>query len=602
MPRRNHARMPSRARNVVLAGTAALGLAALAAPAQAALSLTGPLNPATNFPAWYQDSNGTQLELCIADAKCPASPTLAEMTNGDGQGEAFYQLASATVTGAGAQSVTADFNVEAAFLDPGAGQEITFGRIQVGMTGMEPNSDYTVTYPYGAGVWHTDAGGAIAGNDRTAQRHEVGCAAVPCNFDEALGTEIGPFMLWDPAESAPDAGYIGDGITPHTIVGPAVTSVTVEGPGLPAGGISTNLFTLEGKLASAPAPIFFSAPGSGSFGTQRVGSTTTRTITVKNNGLAAMANFDTVAISGAGGFIKGTDTCLNTSLASGATCTVQVSFTPSAQGAASASLVLTESGTPHSVSLDGIGALPGLSTSGVVDFLNQPVSSTSNEQALQVTNNGLVPLRVTNLALGGANPGEFAISGNGCGGSVAPGASCTIGLRFLPAQSGTRNATLSISSDAPASPHTVALTGNGTVLPGAGAANATGTTTTVTTTATTGTAPTGTTAKPTLVLKSLATAARIKQSKAKKQGIRLTMGLPSGTEIVKVNVYRKTGTKLTLLSSGFRVTSSAVPFRVSQSQPALRRLLRRGSYAVQVTPGYSKTELGTTKKVSFKVV
>jgi hypothetical protein len=80
------------------------------------------------------------------------------------------------------------------------------------------------------------------------------------------------------------------------------------------------------------------------------------------------------------------------------------------------------------------------------------------------------------------------------------------------------------------------------------------------------------------------------------------MQLPAGTEIVKVNVYRKTASGLKLLSSGFKSPPAPGLYRVSQSHVALRRQLKRGTYEVQVTPGYSRGELGTTTKASFKVV
>lgn len=108
--------------------------------------------------------------------------------------------------------------------------------------------------------------------------------------------------------------------------------------------------------------------------------------------------------------------------------------------------------------------------------------------------------------------------------------------------------------------------------------------------------------RPALALKSLGLAPRIKQNKAQKQGLRLVMQLPDGTGVVKVSVYRKTSKGLRFVSSVSRTTSAPGQYRVSMNAPALRRLLRRGNYQVQVTPGYSKSELGTTSKASFRVI
>jgi Abnormal spindle-like microcephaly-assoc'd, ASPM-SPD-2-Hydin len=369
-----------------LGGAAAAAVAALAlvAPAQANLALTGPMDPVLAFPAWYQDVNGTRLQLCVGDPGCPTAPPVLEPVAPND--EAFYSLVNADLTGPGGQSVNIMFAIEAAFLD----FPVTFGRVQVTMSGMEPNSDYTFTYPYGTAVWTTDANGNMLSGFRAAARHEAGCFAgfeFPC--DLTLRTEIGPFLTWDPASSAPPAGYIGDGTTPHTVVGTANNFVRVTGPGLPAGGISTNLFTVEGKLAVAPFPIFFAAPGSGAFGTQRVNTTVTRTVTIKNNGLAPTLPITSTAVSGPGAanYAIGADTCAGTTLASGATCTVDVSFTPAADGALSANLDLIDSGATHSVPLTGTGGHSGLSAApSVMNFLNQNVSTTGPENTLTLKN------------------------------------------------------------------------------------------------------------------------------------------------------------------------------------------------------------------------
>ncbi len=549
---------------------AALGAAGLAAPAQGALSLTGPLNPITGFPAWYQDSDAVQLELCIADPLCPSAPPLT-LTAPDG--EAFYSIASATATGPGGQAVTIGFDLEAAFLDAALGSELTFGRVQVNMDGMAPNGAYTITHPYGSGVWTAEADGTLQGGRAAAQRHEVGCPGAPCNFDTALGTEIGPFLRWDPgvAPAAP-VGYVGNGLTPHVAVGPADTSVTVTGPGLPGGGITTDLWTIEGKLAGPPTPIFSVAPGSGAFGTQRVGTSAERTVRIRNIGLAPMSLGD-VALAGADAaeFTKGADGCAGQAIASGATCAVALSYHPTAAGARSAALVVAEAGAPaHQVALTGTGGLPGLSTSpAVVNFLNQRVGTTGSEQVLTVANTGNVPLSLAGAAIAGANAREFAVTTNTCT-TIAAGGACTLGLKFLPAATRTRNAALTLTSDAPGGPHTVALTGNGT--------------------------------GSSLSLQRLRMATKIKRARARRQGLRVTMDVTRGTAVVKLNVYRRSAGKLTLISSGVRTRSKAGRYQARLDHLALRRQLRVGSYELQATPGFSRTNLGTTSKLRFRVV
>jgi hypothetical protein len=98
-----------------------------------------------------------------------------------------------------------------------------------------------------------------------------------------------------------------------------------------------------------------------------------------------------------------------------------------------------------------------LSTTAVV-FDPQQVLTTSPVHNVIVTNIGTATLDVTGVTIPGT---EFA-QANDCG-MVAPGDFCTIGTSFIPSQVGNRTDTLSIVSNAPGSPHTVALSGLGYV-------------------------------------------------------------------------------------------------------------------------------------------
>ncbi|MEA2155792.1 MAG: large repetitive protein [Solirubrobacteraceae bacterium] len=110
-------------------------------------------------------------------------------------------------------------------------------------------------------------------------------------------------------------------------------------------------------------------------------------------------------------------------------------------------------------------------------------------------------------------------------------------------------------------------------------------------------------AQPALALKQLGMAPRVKQRRAQKLGIRLVMRLSEGTEVVRIRIYRRTASGLKLVSDGYRAPSSTAGlYRVTQSHLGLRRQLRRGSYEVQVTPGYSRSEPGRTSRVRFGVV
>ena len=87
-------------------------------------------------------------------------------------------------------------------------------------------------------------------------------------------------------------------------------------------------------------------------------------------------------------------------------------------------------------------------------------------------------------------------------------------------------------------------------------------------------------------------------------GVRLSMLLPQGTQIVKVAVFRYRGKKLRRAPVwvGFRVAPSRIGrYRMTLDGRALRRRLRVGRYQLRVTPGVSKQELGLTTFTTLRV-
>ena len=107
------------------------------------------------------------------------------------------------------------------------------------------------------------------------------------------------------------------------------------------------------EIAAAPTAGLALFPSSVVFGSQIVSTTTpARIVSLTNVGADALSLIN-VAISG--DFAQ-TNTC-GTSLASGATCSVLVTFTPTATGSRTGALTLVDDapGAPHNVSLTGTG-------------------------------------------------------------------------------------------------------------------------------------------------------------------------------------------------------------------------------------------------------
>ena len=98
---------------------------------------------------------------------------------------------------------------------------------------------------------------------------------------------------------------------------------------------------------------------------------------------------------------------------------------------------------------------------GSLAFGSQGTGTTSVTRPVTVTNVGSAPLVVSSVSLTGTSQLDFGVTGT-CA-TLAPGASCTLGVWFRPTVVGAESATLNIVHNAAAVPSTVALSGTGVV-------------------------------------------------------------------------------------------------------------------------------------------
>ena len=227
--------------------------------------------------------------------------------------------------------------------------------------------------------------------------------------------------------------------------------------------------TLSGAGIATATPTATISPTSLTFPSQTVQTTSSAmSVTLSNTG-SAVLTLTSIAISGpnAAEFAQ-TNTCGST-LASGANCTVSVSFTPSATGARSAQLQIIDNaaGSPQSVTLSGAGIATATPTATIsptsLTFPSQTVQTTSSAMSVTLSNTGSAVLTLTSIAISGANAADFAQT-NMCGSTLASGANCTVSVSFTPSATGARSAQLQITDNAAGSPQTVALTGTGVVV------------------------------------------------------------------------------------------------------------------------------------------
>jgi len=111
---------------------------------------------------------------------------------------------------------------------------------------------------------------------------------------------------------------------------------------------------------------------------------------------------------------------------------------------------------------------------GSLSFGNQNAGTRSPVQEVKISNLGTAALKITDVDLTGSDPDEYApIESNNCMKELAPGDSCSIGVKFSPTSVGAKKASLSIVYNGSNSPLTVPLSGTGTDFTEAKAATTT---------------------------------------------------------------------------------------------------------------------------------
>jgi O-glycosyl hydrolase len=250
----------------------------------------------------------------------------------------------------------------------------------------------------------------------------------------------------------------------HANANPAMTCYFVLG-GLPDGSGSVLNFNADACYPSTPTPAYAWTPPSNAFGNVNVGTLVTQTFQLQNVGTATGNLNITIQTPGSIFSLQPGGTC-GATLAVLATCNVVVGFQP--PGTSTYTNYLLETDTPYGVvqtaALTGTGIVGGFGfTPTSVNFGNIPVGTPASPQTVTLTNNTGSTVTISSMSIIGVADYGFSTSPtSNCGGSLVNGASCTVTFTFTPALAGSRTATFSTSDSATGSPHTVALSGNGT--------------------------------------------------------------------------------------------------------------------------------------------
>jgi len=198
-----------------------------------------------------------------------------------------------------------------------------------------------------------------------------------------------------------------------------------------------------------------------SFPQEATGTTSSGyTVTVTNK-LPATLNLSSIQTTAP---FAQTNDC-GTSLGVGQSCKINVTFSPTAVKYYSGSLTITDdaSTSPQIVGLNGNGVVPVATVPkvGGLYFNNQIENTPSTPQPVTLTNNLHTPLTFSGMTTSPAFPFTSNCGDGHGGGSLAPGATCTVQLTFQPQAVASYNTNLVVSDNAPDSPQLIPLQGKG---------------------------------------------------------------------------------------------------------------------------------------------
>ncbi|HEV2378874.1 MAG TPA: choice-of-anchor D domain-containing protein [Terriglobia bacterium] len=395
-------------------------------------------------------NNDGKLDLIQANtnpgAQSPQGSLGVLLGNGDGT---FSALAGVIpVTGINPAGITAgDFNGD--------------GNLDVAVAN---SNDGTVSVFLGNGLGNFSQGVTYPGAGGTDK--PVGLASADVNADGKLDlvtANFGSSTAW----LLPGLGNGTFGAQVPFSTGTAPVSVAVgdfNQDGLLDLAVADSSANTVSILQQVAPPVEF-APDSLTFADQSVGSpSAVQTVTLSNDSGAALS-VTSISVTGTNaGDFRETNTC-GSSVPSGATCAISVTFTPTASGARIATVSVADSaaGSPQNFVVNGTGSAGEVSLSpSSLTFSGQVLNTASPAQVVTLTNSGNATLTISSIAASG----NFAET-NTCGGSVKAGANCTISVTFTPLTAGTLTGSITIADNNNGianSTQTVSLTGTGSVL------------------------------------------------------------------------------------------------------------------------------------------
>ena len=327
---------------------------------------------------------------------------------------------------------------------------------------------------YGRGIWQIPLLTAIAATapaisldpqQLTFPTQQVGTVSSPATIavtntgTAALAvTQIvtsSGFAEADSCQSAPIAPAATCSISVQfapTMAGSVSGVLTVYGNviGGQATASLTGVATAAGAIVLTPLALVFPSTTVGSI-------SAVLNLTIANTG-GSPVGLASIAVNG--NFAILANTC-GSALAPSTGCTVSLAFQPSASGARTGTLTVTDDAGTQVAQLSGAGTSPATDSLSplALTFPPQQLSTASPAQAITLANSGDQPLHL----IVATTAGDFSVV-NGCG-AVLPGHSmCSLPVSYVPKSIGQESGVLTVADEFRT--QTVTLNGTGLAPPG----------------------------------------------------------------------------------------------------------------------------------------
>ena len=205
-----------------------------------------------------------------------------------------------------------------------------------------------------------------------------------------------------------------------------------------------------------PLTLTFSA-SSLNFGLIQIGSSSApQSVTVTNVGSHAVS-FTSIASSGN---YTQSNTC-GTSLTAGTSCTITITFTPTAQGTRTGAVTLKDNcpgSASQTIALTGTGETLALGFNPASLNSGSVLVGSSSTMSVTLTNDSVSSVNISGISISPSN--STYTQTNNCPSTLGVQQTCTITIVFTPPDVFTYNATVSVTNSG-GNPATLALTGTG---------------------------------------------------------------------------------------------------------------------------------------------